>query len=69
MLIDLQARELRLIHESQAQIYTILQSMEQKLQSIQSAGGSVQPRVDTQAGGAGGIQQHEKNEVSAAHSV
>lgn len=64
---DVQARELRLIHESQAQIYTILQQMEQKLNtiqaqqqpsgSVQTGGGAHQPIAD------GGLQQHEKNEM------
>ncbi|KAI6229001.1 ERGIC-53-like protein [Aphelenchoides fujianensis] len=61
---DIQARELRLIHESQAQIYTILQQMDGKLAQLQQGGGAVQS-----GGGqappvaAGGFQQHEKGEV------
>lgn len=39
---DVSARELRLVHEGQAQIYQILQQMEQKLTAIQQNSGSVQ---------------------------
>ncbi|KAI6208270.1 ERGIC-53-like protein [Aphelenchoides besseyi] len=61
---DAQARELRLIHESQGQIYTILQQMDQKLSQIQQPG-AIQSggQQQNQPIAAGGFQQHEKSEV------
>lgn len=52
---DVQARELRMVHESQNQIYQILHQMDIKLTAIQQNSGSVQTGGGQVASGPGGM--------------
>ncbi|KAL7071216.1 hypothetical protein ACQ4LE_009442 [Meloidogyne hapla] len=72
---DAQMRELRQIYEAQAQIYKVMQTMEQKLQDISQQqtvhtsllqGGAAVPQAGQQqqaAAATGGFLAHEKNEL------